>query len=609
MSIKNCFIAFTAFLFSSHLFANLSIYKAGTTLITGTWAANAPSTLTAVATDSPYEGNEHYKFSYLTSGTWAGFGLNLDNWNNGTKRNFSGYSHLRIAYRGLASGHAFRLKLRSGNNNFGNSADIGGSSGAYTVVDIPMAALVNVNGVLADAISEIDFEVISPSNSEFGTAFIDALELVNVAPPAPIANATCLERAKNLGKGFNTSNWLEAWWNIQWNVFPDPVDYTRAKFKELRRAGFTHVRLPVTFEQISNPNPPYNLITSNVAYRLIDSAITWANDFDFKLIIDNHHGYNITDDNYQTELKRKCAIWRQLMQRYGKLDPNRFLFEIYNEPNGISNANWKTVAQAVMDTVRAFKTNHTFIIGANSWNSMTALSSFVPLNDPNVIYTFHTYEPYFFTHQGMSWTSPANFPARKFPLNNEAEEIRSLFTTVKNWGKYYGVPIYMGEFGVSSKADATSRCEWVKHLTHLADSLQMPWAYWDAKNYNDAFGFYPGGIAEANIIPCFKTAMKLYQVPISAKDLAGLANAKNLSVFPNPISSNELNIKFDAEISENIKIKLIAANGQLMQNIDYQATESSNQIQLNFSDYPNGFYLIQVWTEKGEVLVAKVVKE
>jgi endoglucanase len=520
--MKRIFLFFLlVFLGQITIFANLTIYKGGATLITGSWSANAPNTVASVSTDSPYEGSEHYKFIYTTSTNWAGIGLNMDNWGNSAAKNFSGFTHFRVAYRGLSSGQSLNVKLRNG-SVIGSVVNVGGASASYGVIDITMTSLIT-NGLSAAAIREIDFDISSTAAVETGIVYIDAIELLNVTAPAPIANATCLARAASMGKGFNTSNWLEAFWLLPSNSYPVVNDYTRAKFQALSQAGFKHVRLPVIFEKLANSNPPYNLITNQTAFYLVDSAIVWANTFNMKLIIDNHHGYDLTDANFASEKNRKCAVWRQLVQRYGYLNPNNFFFEIYNEPNGISNANFRTIAQSVMDTVRTYNTTHTFIMGGNGWNSMSGLTSFLPLSDPNVIYTFHTYDPYNFTHQGMSWTSPTYIAARTFPLNNEMNELRSVFRSVKTWSNFYGVPTYMGEFGVGTSADATSRCNWVNHLTHLSDSLAIPWAYWDAKNYTDAFGFYPGSIiTQANATPCFKSAMGLYSTPLATSEILGI---------------------------------------------------------------------------------------
>lgn len=79
---------------------NNPIYKNGTSQITGTW--NDQGTLTEVLGAGAFEGNEHYLFDYKVNNFWAGFGLNLDDWGNGTPLNFIPFTHLGIAYQGLA---------------------------------------------------------------------------------------------------------------------------------------------------------------------------------------------------------------------------------------------------------------------------------------------------------------------------------------------------------------------------------------------------------------------------------------------------------------------------------------------------------------------------
>lgn len=90
------------------------IYKDAATLITGTWNVNG--TLAEVTGNSPFEGLRHYQFAYSYTEYWAGFGLNMDNWGNGPTYDFSGYTHLRIAYRSLSGSERLRLTLRSTGN-------------------------------------------------------------------------------------------------------------------------------------------------------------------------------------------------------------------------------------------------------------------------------------------------------------------------------------------------------------------------------------------------------------------------------------------------------------------------------------------------------------
>ena len=528
---KITFILCFTHLFSSFIYANVVVYKAGASIITGTWAGTGVGTLAETSANSPYESTQHYQFAYNYSSWWAGFGLNLNNFGSSASTNFSGNTHLRIAFRGLDNGKKLTIRLKNGTNN-GNTIEIGGATTAYQVVNIPMFSLIGGSAISANAISELEF-AITNEISGTGNVYIDAIEALNLTTPV-VGNATAWSRAAALQKGFNTANWLEAYWLLPSNSYPVANDFTRAKFLALKNAGFNFARLPVIFERLGSQTAPYTLNTNQTAFYLVDSAITWANAFNMKLIIDNHHGPDVNDGNFASNTPRICAVWKQLVQRYGYLDPNRFYFELYNEPNNISNANFRVLAQTAMDTIRKYNTTHTFIIGGNGWNSSTGLVNFDPINDPNVIYTFHNYDPYYFTHQGFSWTSPAYFPTRTFPIGSEVADMRASFISVKNWSNYYNFPVFMGEFGVSTAADASSRCNWMTKMIHYSDSLSIPYAYWDVKNYNDAFGFYPNSIiTQANAVPCFASTMGLYNTPLAIREIESLdavCTNKNITI-------------------------------------------------------------------------------
>jgi acetate kinase len=50
---------------------------------------------------------------------------------------------------------------------------------------------------------------------------------------------------------------------------------------------------------------------------------------------------------------------------------------------------------------------HTLIVGPSSWNSYSDLNLLPVYTDSNLIYTFHFYDPFVFTHQGATWPSPS----------------------------------------------------------------------------------------------------------------------------------------------------------------------------------------------------------
>jgi endoglucanase len=587
---------FFSFLFQA--FAALVIYKNGQKAVTGTWNGNG--TIVETSSNTPFDGTEHYKFDYNFTDWWAGFGLNLDNWGSSPALNFNGNTHLRVAYRGMSGNQGFKVKLRNG-TALSSLADVGPATGSYDVVDIPLSSFVGVN---LGMVTEINFEIANQQVAS-GTVFIDAIELVSiVVPPPPPSSAATWTRLQAMGKGFNTANWLEAYWLQPFNAYPVEKDFTRASFKALKQAGFNNVRLPVIFERLGAQTSPYALNTNQLAFNLVDSAVVWAKDLKMQLIIVNHHGYDMNDANYQTQIPRLCAVWKQLTKRYTNLDPNRYLFEIYNEPNNISNTNWRKVAQNIVDTIRVYDKSHTLVLGGNGWNSMTGLVGLQPLKDDNIIYTFHCYEPYFFTHQGMSWTNPANFPAKSFPVGNDLNDLRTAFRAVKKWSNDNKVAVFMGEFGVSASANLTSRCNYVEALTHLSDSLNIPWTYWDVKNYTDAFGFYPNSLfSESNAISCFKKWMGLYKTPTSNEEISTIYNA---SVYPNPVSTSDVKLTFSSDFDGEYQVRLYTNNGQIVHQQRFEVFAGENNISIPVENLSAGLYHLLLQNDKGNIRNWKV---
>ncbi|MBN8685315.1 MAG: cellulase family glycosylhydrolase [Chitinophagales bacterium] len=491
--------------------AALVIYKNGSSLVTGTWEGNG--TLTETSANQPYEGNQHYQFVYNISSYWAGYGLNMDNWGNGSPVNFTGYSHVRLAYRGLGNNQTFGIRLRSG-AVLGPNVQVGPVQNNYVVVDLPLSGFVGASGLNLAQITEIACSVDDPDGSGAGTVYLDAIELVNIAPPPP---SVAWPLANSLQNGINLSNWLEAYWMMPFNAYPETNRYVRADLQFFANAGIKSVRLPVIFERISQTTPPYTVNFSHPAMKLVDSAITWANTFNFKLIIDNHHGYELTNSNYQTERPRLCAIWRQLAQHYAYLDPNRFLFELSNEPtNSISNSNLRSVLSAVIDTVRLYAPNHALIVGGNGWNGADGLISSEPYYDDNIIYTFHNYDPFSFTHQGFSWSGlPAGVT---FPQGNQVQEIQDVFQSVKDWSDTYDVPVFLGEFGASTHADANSRCNWMAAISQAITQQNFPYMYWDPKYWPDGFGFFKSSTLHPDsAVTCISIPMGLNFTPLQVE--------------------------------------------------------------------------------------------
>jgi hypothetical protein len=134
-----------------------------------------------------------------------------------------------------------------------------------------------------------------------------------------------------------------------------------------------------------------------------------------------------------------------------------------------------------------------------------------PLKDPNIIYTFHFYEPHLFTHQGARWGSPewlvytnvpypvppqigsnmvagvTNEATRKTMLDHiaqdwNADKIESRIIMAADWAAKHGVTIWCGEFGAYRPyMAAEDRARYIHDVRTALERHGIGWTLWDLK--------------------------------------------------------------------------------------------------------------------------------
>ncbi len=87
-------------------------------------------------------------------------------------------------------------------------------------------------------------------------------------------------------------------------------------------------------------------------------------------------------------------------------DPARVALEPVNEPPQACDApSWTAVQAALVRRARAAAPRLTLVLTGSCGSMIAGLTELDPasIGDDNVLYTFHFYEPYVFTHQGAGW--------------------------------------------------------------------------------------------------------------------------------------------------------------------------------------------------------------
>lgn len=312
-------------------------------------------------------------------------------------------------------------------------------------------------------------------------------------------------------KGVNLTGWFQAGSARQIHF----AKYTKEDLEQIKSLGCDAIRLPINLHFMTDGAPNYSI--DPLFFNFLDQVVDWAEELEIHLILDNHtfSPSADTDPNIGPILEK---VWVQMAEHYK--DRSNFLYyEVLNEPHGISDLDWNNIQQKVIEAIRTVDTKHTIVIGPANWNSFHNLDDMPVYEDDNLIYTFHFYDPFIFTHQGASWTSPSMEPLGNVPFPYQADQmpafpqslagtwiqfafaayaleghvsrVKELIDIAAQFKESRNVPVYCGEFGVHiPKSDNAQRVFWYETVRKYLEEKNIPWTIWD---YHGGFGLYEGG--------------------------------------------------------------------------------------------------------------------
>ncbi len=324
-----------------------------------------------------------------------------------------------------------------------------------------------------------------------------------------------------LKKGINLSNWF--------NDYSDPgqfaTRFTTGHFTALKQLGFTYVRIPIGNTILFQPSSPSQLKAWNIGY--VDSAVARANRSGLAVMINYHPG----SDDYEKELyndgskiEELAAYWKAIAIYFKKYTSEQLVFEVYNEPHAaqISGASqtytwWWPLQEKIVQAIRSVDNEHFIVVGNEGWNNITYLSKSQPYTEPGLIYNFHFYEPFVFTHQGAEWVGYPYTLLHDVPYPSSPENVKPLIDTstnadVKNLLEWYGnyryngeklyklikvaadwasrnkVALICNEFGaykIHSQPADRARC--ITDMRTAIENLGIGWAMWEC---DEGFGLF-----------------------------------------------------------------------------------------------------------------------
>lgn len=316
-----------------------------------------------------------------------------------------------------------------------------------------------------------------------------------------------------LGKGTNLAHWLSQ---------------TRARGEERRgfitekdiayiaELGFDHVRMPIDEEQMWDEQGTRH----EDAFEILHDAIRWSLAHDLKIVVDLHilrsHHFNAEDKPLWTdtaEQERFIDLWRDLSDALHGYPTDQVVYELMNEPVADDPDDWNRLVAKAFAAIRALEPGRTVMIGSNRWQGAETFDELAVPDDPNIILSYHFYEPFMFTHYKTSWnfmkdyTGSVRYPGMilsrqqydELPEGLKGQLEKFAGTTFNKQvltemmekplrrARELGLPLYCGEYGVFNAAPTPDRIRWYRDILEIFDENGVSHANWNYKS--DQFGF------------------------------------------------------------------------------------------------------------------------
>ncbi len=337
--------------------------------------------------------------------------------------------------------------------------------------------------------------------------------------------------ARKLGIGWNLGNHFDAHNNgVSGETFWGNPKATEATFLKVKAAGFSTVRIPVTWMGHIGKEPDYKI---DMAWmERVAEVVGYAEKAGLNVILNMHH--DGADSKYWLNIKAAAispaiheqiigqitAMWSQIAVRFA--DKGDFLiFEAFNE---IHDGGWGWGAnrsdggkqyeclnewnQAFVDAVRAAGGNNEkryLGIPAYCTNPDIAIESWKMPKDKakgRLMVSVHCYDPYDYTLPAnkSEWGHTAS-QANKVAGDNEAD-LEKVFRKLYDHFFIRDTPVYLGEFGCVNRATAREQAfqqYYLKYFAKLSSMYGIPSIIWDngAKGSgNECHAFIDHGTGE-----------------------------------------------------------------------------------------------------------------
>lgn len=310
--------------------------------------------------------------------------------------------------------------------------------------------------------------------------------------------------------GVNLGGWISQYREAKKEHFDSFI--TETDIAQIVGWGMDHVRLPIDYMVLEDDDKPFEYKEDGFSY--IDNCIQWCEKYNLGIILDLHrapgYAFHSLSENRLFEdeglQKRYIELWKAFTKRYLRYR-NNVVFELLNEIVEPNSDRWNMLSKETVRGIREIDNDRIIIIGGNHYNSVNTLHKLDNIDDDNLVYTFHFYEPHIFTHQKANWEPllkdlefEVKYPSGEvtyemylnkddkfknsysYNINTDKEYLRTLLQPALSFAKERNVLLYCGEYGVIDHAPMEDNIRWHEDLSELLREYGIGRAVWTYKS-------------------------------------------------------------------------------------------------------------------------------
>lgn len=328
-----------------------------------------------------------------------------------------------------------------------------------------------------------------------------------------------MRKIERFQKGMGIGGWLtnykrfnvlpqDKWFDITAGDMEHFESYiTERDIEYIASLGMDHVRLG--FDQIVIEESPF--VYRGKIVSLLHNFVDWCERYNMRPVLNMHKAIgnycDILDAKglmQSPELQdRFIAVWTMLEKEFA--GDNEVVFELLNEVVNATAEEWNALAKRAVGELRAMNRDRIIVLGTTEWGNPPGLLKLDLFDDDNIIYTFHSYAPFEFTHQQgvLNWANLYYNRKMAYP-SDDIERYREFSRLIYGNPGYEGFDrmdinflrhamkdaktfadmhpdkiVWCGEFGTIRHCNIKYRENWMRDMITILKEWDMPYSVWN----------------------------------------------------------------------------------------------------------------------------------